>query len=93
MKDHFGSEALHRKWKLYLILDRHGYGFFLKNVKPSIVLFTTKSLITKDQKNLNKILMEVNFSFMVKELCLDILHKTKSVSRIKINTVFMNLHS
>ena len=93
MKDLFGSEAHHKKWKLYLILDRHGYGFFQKNVKPSTVLSIIKSLIIKDQKNLNKILMEVNFSCMVKELCLDTLPKTKYVSRIKINTVYMNLLS
>ena len=68
MKDLFGSEAHHKKWKLYLILDRHGYGFFQKNVKHLTAQFITKSLTIKNLRNSNKTLMVDNSSYMVKEL-------------------------
>ena len=93
MKDHFGLEVHLRKWKLYLIQDRHGYGFFLKSAKLLTVLFITKSSTIKVLKNSNKILKVANFSCMEKEPFLVILHKTKFASQIKINTVFMTLLS
>ena len=92
MKDHFGLEAPHKKWKLFLILVQHGYGCFLKNAKHSTVQFTTKNLIIKNQKNSSKTLMEDNFSSMEKEQYLGIQLKIKCAFQIKINIACMIFH-
>jgi hypothetical protein len=54
MKEHFGLEIHHKGWKLFLILDQLGPGYFLKIADLAIVLSKIKNLNITHLQNSNK---------------------------------------